>query len=111
MEPMIQHRSRVSVSPVALGAQKWELPPLILHPFSDQSGPKKLVQSSRASLILNGAVVLQNTNVFTLLGPSLNFFADEYKRRHRLDWPSEQQPAGICFTAVSIGGKGLTFRV
>src|SRR6266702_3960458 len=54
MEPMIEHRSRVSVGPVVLGAQKWELPPLILHPFSDQSGPKKLVQSSRASLILNG---------------------------------------------------------
>jgi hypothetical protein len=34
--------------------QKWELPPLILHPFSDNSGPGKLVQSSRASLMLNG---------------------------------------------------------
>jgi hypothetical protein len=40
-------------SPV-FGAQKWELPPLILHPFSDQTGPGKLVQSSRASLMLNG---------------------------------------------------------
>jgi len=46
--------SRVSVGPVAFGSQKWELPPLILHPFSDQSGPGKLVQSSRASLMLNG---------------------------------------------------------
>ena len=54
MEPMIEHRSRVSAGPVVLGAQKWELPPLILHPFSDQSGPGKLVQSSRASLMLNG---------------------------------------------------------
>ena len=37
-----------------LGTQRWELPPLILHPFSDQSGPSKLLDSSRASLMLNG---------------------------------------------------------
>jgi hypothetical protein len=40
--------------PVVFGVRKWELPPLILHPFSDNSGPGKLVQSSRASLMLNG---------------------------------------------------------
>src|SRR5271166_3484390 len=40
--------------PVLFGTRKWDLPPLILHPFSDQTGPGKLVQSSRASLILNG---------------------------------------------------------
>jgi hypothetical protein len=43
-----------SVDAVSLGTQKWELPPLILHPFSDHSGAGKLVQSSRASLMLNG---------------------------------------------------------
>ena len=32
----------------------WTLPPLILHPFSDASGPGQLVESSRASLILQG---------------------------------------------------------
>ena len=32
----------------------WMLPPLILHPFADAGGPGKLVQSSRASLILQG---------------------------------------------------------
>jgi hypothetical protein len=32
----------------------WKLPPLILHPFSDANGPQKLVQSSRASLMLQG---------------------------------------------------------
>lgn len=31
-----------------------KLPPLILHPFSDHGGPDKLVESSRASLILQG---------------------------------------------------------
>jgi hypothetical protein len=46
--------TRTAVEPVVFGAQKWELPPLILHPFSDQSGPGKLVQSSKASLMLNG---------------------------------------------------------
>jgi hypothetical protein len=32
----------------------WKLPPLILHPFSDVNSPQKLVQSSRASLMLQG---------------------------------------------------------
>lgn len=31
-----------------------KLPPLILHPFSDAGGPSKLVESSRASLMLQG---------------------------------------------------------
>jgi hypothetical protein len=30
------------------------LPPLILHPFADAAGPNKLVESSRASLMLQG---------------------------------------------------------
>jgi len=30
------------------------LPPLILHPFADATGPDKLVESSRASLMLQG---------------------------------------------------------
>jgi hypothetical protein len=33
---------------------KWALPPLILHPFADNTSPKKLIQSSRASLVLQG---------------------------------------------------------
>jgi hypothetical protein len=32
------------------------LPPLILHPFADASGPGKLVDASRASLTLNGVI-------------------------------------------------------
>jgi len=31
-----------------------QLPPLILHPFADAGGPDKLVESSRASLMLQG---------------------------------------------------------
>lgn len=46
--------SQVRIEPVIFGTQQWHLPPLILHPFSDQTGPGKLVQSSRASLMLNG---------------------------------------------------------
>ncbi|MGH9808574.1 MAG: hypothetical protein ACRD9W_15230, partial [Terriglobia bacterium] len=32
----------------------WKLPPLILHPFADASSPTSLVESSRASLMLQG---------------------------------------------------------
>jgi hypothetical protein len=38
-----------------LGTQeRFLLPPLILHPFADASGPERLVESSRASLVLQG---------------------------------------------------------
>ena len=43
------------MQPALTGTEKvWKLPPLILHPFSDSSGPGKLVESSRASLMLQG---------------------------------------------------------
>jgi hypothetical protein len=32
----------------------WQLPPLILHPFSESNGPDRLVDSSRANLMLQG---------------------------------------------------------
>ena len=51
---MADPMTSVRIEPTLSGAKKWELPPLILHPFSDQTGPGKLVQSSRASLMLNG---------------------------------------------------------
>jgi hypothetical protein len=35
-------------------AKTWKLPPLILHPFAEAAGPDKLVESSRASLMLQG---------------------------------------------------------
>ncbi len=37
-----------------LHASTWKLPPLILHPFSDAKGPGKLIESSRASLKMQG---------------------------------------------------------
>ncbi|MBM3738502.1 MAG: hypothetical protein FJW39_22200 [Acidobacteria bacterium] len=37
-----------------LRTREWCLPPLILHPFSDSTGPGRLVESSRASLMLQG---------------------------------------------------------
>jgi hypothetical protein len=39
---------------VLLEQQTKTLPPLILHPFADSTGPGKLVESSRASLMLQG---------------------------------------------------------
>jgi hypothetical protein len=35
-------------------SKNWRLPPLILHPFAEAAGPDKLVESSRASLMLQG---------------------------------------------------------
>ncbi len=43
------------MQPVAYRSETcWKLPPLILHPFADSSGPGKLIESSRASLMLQG---------------------------------------------------------
>jgi hypothetical protein len=47
----------------------WQLPPLILHPFAEGSGPHKLAQSSRASLMLQGLL------------PNEEFSAEELDRR------------------------------
>lgn len=41
----------------------WTLPPLILHPFSDVNSPEKLVQSSRAGLILQGLLPRNNHSI------------------------------------------------
>jgi hypothetical protein len=39
-----------TIAPAAI----YTLPPLILHPFSDAAGPNKLVESSRASMMIQG---------------------------------------------------------
>ena len=39
---------------IALGTRVWELPPLILHPFSNQRGPGVLLEGSKAALMLAG---------------------------------------------------------
>jgi hypothetical protein len=41
-------------APVILGQRTWELPPLILHPFSNQQGPGVLLEGSKAALKLAG---------------------------------------------------------
>ena len=43
-------------TPEALGDQIWELPPLILHPFSKEYGPDQLLEGSRAALMLAGLI-------------------------------------------------------
>jgi len=50
---MTSRLSSFGTSP-ALENGAFMLPPLILHPFADASGPGKLVESSRASLKLQG---------------------------------------------------------
>lgn len=49
--------------------RRWDLPPLILHPFSDASAPNKLVESSRANLMLQGLL------------PSGDLSAEQIERR------------------------------
>lgn len=44
----------------------WKLPPLILHPFSDANGPNKLLESSRASLMLQGLLPSGEFSTFEL---------------------------------------------
>ncbi len=39
---------------IALGDRIWELPPLILHPFSNQQGPGLLLEGSKTALMLAG---------------------------------------------------------
>ncbi len=48
----------MSEMPVASAppTKAWRLPPLILHPFAEAAGPDKLVESSRASLMLQGLI-------------------------------------------------------
>lgn len=45
---------QTSPSSPTLATSTRKLPPLILHPFADAGGPDKLVESSRASLMLQG---------------------------------------------------------
>jgi hypothetical protein len=47
-------RFSFETSPAIQDGLSFALPPLILHPFADAAGPNKLVESSRASLKLQG---------------------------------------------------------
>lgn len=51
---MIENSSLASASSGAPIGAKHDMPPLILHPFADSGGPDKLVESSRAGLMLQG---------------------------------------------------------
>ncbi|MGA7238943.1 MAG: hypothetical protein WBY44_24890, partial [Bryobacteraceae bacterium] len=42
------------ISTPALGEAIWELPPLILHPFSERTSPESLLENSKAALMLSG---------------------------------------------------------
>ncbi len=44
----------LKIASIALGGRVWELPPLILHPFSNQRGPGQLLEGSKAALMLAG---------------------------------------------------------
>ncbi|MBM3725743.1 MAG: hypothetical protein FJW40_10015 [Acidobacteria bacterium] len=48
-------KRKMTTTPVR-PTKTWKLPPLILHPFADSAGPDKLVESSRASLMIQGLI-------------------------------------------------------
>jgi hypothetical protein len=50
----------MSTAPIELN-RSWKLPPLILHPFADPGAPEKLVESSRANLLLHGVAPTEFT--------------------------------------------------
>lgn len=49
-------------SPPVLDDHVWQLPPLILHPFASQAGPGKLLEGSKAALMLAGLVSSENAD-------------------------------------------------
>lgn len=53
--------SKMATTPTS-PSRTWKLPPLILHPFAEQAGPDKLVESSRASLMLQGLLPQGNVS-------------------------------------------------
>src|SRR5260370_696903 len=51
---MVPRMATETIAVLETRQERFLLPPLILHPFSDASGPGQLVESSRASLVLQG---------------------------------------------------------
>lgn len=47
-------KAQTSDEPITVLDKSYNLPPLILHPFAEPTGPQKLTQSSRASLMIQG---------------------------------------------------------
>jgi hypothetical protein len=50
----------------ALGETVWQMPPLILHPFSERASPETLLENSRAALILAGLLPGEGEDRFAL---------------------------------------------
>jgi len=56
-----------------------KLPPLILHPFADAGGPEKLVESSRASLKLQGLLPQLTRPIVPPELAQLRWMIEEYR--------------------------------
>ena len=50
----------------ALATRTYELPPLILHPFSELNSPQRLIESSRANLMLQGLLPREDVAIDAL---------------------------------------------
>lgn len=54
------------MSPSVSAARAYVLPPLILHPFSESNSPQKLIESSRANLMLQGLLPREEVGIDAL---------------------------------------------
>ena len=54
-------KAQPTTEPAANLDKTYNLPPLILHPFAEPTGPQKLTQSSRASLMIQGLLPSGNS--------------------------------------------------
>jgi hypothetical protein len=54
-------KAQTTTEPAANLDKTYNLPPLILHPFAEPTGPQKLTQSSRASLMIQGLLPSGNS--------------------------------------------------
>jgi hypothetical protein len=91
----------------------WKLPPLILHPFSDVTSPQKLVQSSRANLMLQG---LLPNDLFTPEQLELTLLEGRYCEIRMLYYVGKDlvrwidQCAGIIDHEAALRNGGVTWQ-
>ena len=81
-------------APTILGTRVWELPPLILHPFSNPRGPGVLLEGSKAALMLAGLLSGQGEDHDELRRKLL------LSRYAEIRMPGLSSGAGLAMTAA-----------
>ncbi|MCW5977483.1 MAG: hypothetical protein KIT09_05375 [Bryobacteraceae bacterium] len=91
----------------------YTLPPLILHPFSDATGPGELVESSRASLIMHGLLPQTGQSREEL---ERKLLAGRYSELKMLCYVGKdlvrwvEQCLDFAAHQPELGGKGIAFQ-